>query len=77
MWFLATFFWLTKNALFSYNTCIVTKKERTMSELHQLIADALHVGLSDRSIIELMVLEGLPREACAEILKTFRETVAL
>jgi len=48
-----------------------------MSELHQLIADALHVGLSDRSIIELMVLEGLPREACAEILKTFRETVAL
>jgi DNA-binding CsgD family transcriptional regulator len=48
-----------------------------MSELHQLIADALHVGLSDRSIIELMVEEGLPREACAEILKTFRKTVAL
>jgi hypothetical protein len=35
------------------------------------------MGMSDRSIIELMVLEGLPREACAEILKTFRETVAL
>jgi len=48
-----------------------------MSELHQLIADALCMGMSDRSIIELMVLEGLPREACAEILKTFRETVAL
>ena len=48
-----------------------------MSELHQLIADALHVGLSDQSIIELMVEEGLPREACAEILLVFRETVAL
>jgi len=48
-----------------------------MSELHQLIADALSLGLSDRSIIELMVLEGLPREACAEILQVFRETVAL
>ena len=77
MWLKTTFFWLTKNALFGYNTCIVTKKERTMSELHQLITDALSLGLSDRSIIELMVLEGLPREACAEILLVFRETVDL
>ena len=44
-----------------------------MSELHQLITDALSLGLSDRTIIELMVLEGLPREACAEILKVFQE----
>jgi hypothetical protein len=47
-----------------------------MSELHQLIVDALSMGMSDRSIIELMVLEGLPREACAEILRTFQESVA-
>ena len=46
-----------------------------MSELHQLIADALCMGMSDRSIIELMVDEGLPREACAEILRTFQESV--
>ena len=39
-----------------------------MTELKQLITDAYTVGLSDRSIIELMVMEGLPREACAEIL---------
>ena len=43
-----------------------------MSELKQLITDALAVGLSDRSIMELMVLEGLPREACAEILCCFK-----
>ena len=46
-----------------------------MSELRQLITDALCMGMSDRSIIELMVEEGLPREACAEILKTFQESV--
>ena len=44
-----------------------------MGELHQLITEALHVGMSDRSIIELMVGEGLPREACAEILRAFQE----
>ena len=46
-----------------------------MNKLHQLIADALCMGMSDRSIIELMVEEGLPREACAEILSTFQESV--
>ena len=45
-----------------------------MNELKQLITDSLAVGLSDRSIIELMVLEGLPREACAEILCCIKTT---
>jgi hypothetical protein len=45
-----------------------------MHELKQLITDALGVGLSDRSIIELMVSEGLPREACAEILCCIKTT---
>jgi len=66
---------LTQNGNFGYNTSIANKKEQTMSELHQLIADALCMGMSDRSIIELMVEEGLPREACAEILRTFQESV--
>jgi DNA-binding transcriptional regulator YhcF (GntR family) len=66
---------LTQNSHFGYNTSIVNKKEQTMSELHQLIADALCMGMSDRSIIELMVEEGLPREACAEILSTFQKSV--
>jgi hypothetical protein len=46
-----------------------------MNEIKQLITDALAVGLSDRSIIELMVLEGLPREACAEILCCVKTTI--
>ena len=46
-----------------------------MNELKQLITDSLAVGLSDRSIIELMVLEGLPREACAEILCCVKTTI--
>jgi hypothetical protein len=45
-----------------------------MTELKQLITDALAVGLSDRSIKELMVLEGLPQEACAEILCCIKTT---
>jgi hypothetical protein len=45
-----------------------------MTELKQLITDALAVGLSDRSIIELMVSEGLPREACATILCCIKTT---
>jgi hypothetical protein len=45
-----------------------------MKELHQLITDALAVGLSDHSIVELMVAEGLPREACAEILCCVKTT---
>ena len=43
-----------------------------MTELKQLITDALAMGLTDKSIIELMVLEGLPREACSEILRVFK-----
>ncbi len=46
-----------------------------MTELKQLITDAYAVGLSDRSIIELMVGEGLPREACAEILRWVKTTI--
>ena len=44
-----------------------------MSELHMLITDSIEAGLSDESIIDLMVLEGLPREACPEILKVFKQ----
>ena len=43
-----------------------------MSELHLVLKDTLSLGFSDKSIIELMVLEGLPREACAEILRVFK-----
>jgi hypothetical protein len=46
-----------------------------MKELHLLLADAVSMGLSDKSVIELMVLEGLPRDACPEILRVFKETV--
>ena len=44
-----------------------------MSELHMLITDSIEAGLSDESIIELMVEEGLPREACPEILRVFKQ----
>ena len=44
-----------------------------MSELHMVIADAIEMDLSDELIIELMVVEGLPREACPEILRVFKE----
>ena len=44
-----------------------------MSELHMLITDSIEVGLSDESIIDLMVEEGLPREACPEILRVFKQ----
>jgi uncharacterized protein YjaZ len=46
-----------------------------MSELHILLVESLAMGLSDKSIIELMVMEGLPRDACSEILRAFKETV--
>ena len=46
-----------------------------MTELNQLITDALAVGMSDRSIIELMILEGLPQEACPEILRCVKTTI--
>ena len=44
-----------------------------MTELKQLITDAMAMGLTEKSIIELMVLEGLPREACSEILRILNE----
>ena len=44
-----------------------------MNELNQLITDALAMGLTEKSIIELMVQEGLPREACSEILRILKE----
>jgi len=46
-----------------------------MNELHTLLVDAVSVGLSDESIIELMVMEGFPRDASSEILRAFKETV--
>jgi hypothetical protein len=44
-----------------------------MSELHILLVESLEAGLSDQSIIELMVMEGVPREACSEILRVFKQ----
>jgi hypothetical protein len=46
-----------------------------MSELHILLVESLEAGLSDQSIIELMVMEGVPREACPEILRVFKQSV--
>jgi hypothetical protein len=45
-----------------------------MNELYQMITRCLAMGLSDRSIIELMILEGLPQEACPEILRCVKTT---
>jgi len=47
-----------------------------MSQLHMLITDAIDSNLSDESIIELMVDEGLPREACPDILRVFKQEEA-
>ena len=44
-----------------------------MSQLHMLIVDAIEVGISDELTIELMVEEGLPRDACPEILRVFKQ----
>ena len=48
-----------------------------MSELHMVIMDAIKSGISEELTIELMVEEGLPREACPEILKVFKEVEAV
>ena len=45
-----------------------------MSELNILLVESLETGLSDESIIELMVMEGVPREACSEILRVFKQS---
>ena len=44
-----------------------------MSNLHMIITDAIACGLTDEWTIELMVEEGLPREACPEILRVFKQ----
>ena len=44
----------------------------SMSQLHMVITSAIEVGLSDEWTIELMVEEGLPRDACPDILRVFR-----
>ena len=44
----------------------------SMSQLHMIITSAIEAGLSDEWTIELMVEEGLPRDACPDILRVFR-----
>ena len=44
-----------------------------MSQLHLLIVEAIESGVTDEWTIELMVEEGLPRDACPEILRVFKE----
>jgi hypothetical protein len=44
-----------------------------MSQLHMLIVDAIASDLPEDVIIDLMVDEGLPREACPVILKVFKQ----
>ena len=44
-----------------------------MSQLHMLIVDAIETGISEELTIELMVEEGLPRDACPEILRVFKQ----
>jgi len=46
-----------------------------MSTLHMLIVGGLEAGLSDENTITLMVEEGVPLEACSEILRVFKEQV--
>ena len=48
-----------------------------MSQRHMIIMDAIEAGISEELTIELMVEEGLPREACPEILKVFKEVEAV
>ena len=48
-----------------------------MSQLHMIITDAIACDLSEDLIIDLMVEEGLPREACPVILKVFKQVEAV
>ena len=48
-----------------------------MSQLHMLIVDAIKAGISEELTIELMVEEGLPRDACPEILRVFKQVEAV
>lgn len=47
-----------------------------MSQLHSLMVDIVCSGVSDELAIALMVDEGLPVEACPEILRVFKDMVA-
>ena len=47
-----------------------------MSQLHSLMVDIVCSGVSDELAITLMVDEGLPAEACPEILRVFKEMVS-
>ena len=47
-----------------------------MSQLHSLMVDIVCSGISDEMAFALMVDEGLPREACPEILRMFKDMVA-
>jgi hypothetical protein len=47
-----------------------------MSNLHMVITDAIACDLAEDLIIDLMVNEGLPREACPEILRVFKQVEA-
>jgi len=42
-----------------------------------IIVDAIASDLPEYVIIDLMVEEGLPREACPEILKVFKQVEAV
>ena len=48
-----------------------------MSQLHMIITDAIACDLSEDLIIDLMVEEGLPRVACPEILRVFKQVEAV
>jgi hypothetical protein len=48
-----------------------------MSQLHMIITDAIACDLSEDLIIDLMVEEGLPLEACLEILRIFKRVETL
>jgi len=47
-----------------------------MSQLHSLMVDIVCSGVSDELAINLMVDEGLPVEACPEILRVFKNMVS-
>ena len=47
-----------------------------MAQLHALMVEIVCSGISDDQAIELMVDEGLPREACPQILGEFKEHVS-
>ena len=47
-----------------------------MSNLHMIITDAIACDLNEDFIIDLMVEENLPHEACPEILRVFKQVEA-